>query len=166
MKPELYIRSRSTDDTRRVASALAPLLHPGDVVALTGDLGAGKTVFVQGAAAALGVKSRVTSPSFVLMREYQGDLPVLHLDVYRLNSLQELIDLGFEEYLEPRWVIFVEWGDAVAPMLPEEHLEVDLKVLSEADRAITLKPFGASWLARTALLAERMGEWEQEAGAC
>jgi tRNA threonylcarbamoyladenosine biosynthesis protein TsaE len=166
MKPELFVRSRSVDETRRIAEAVATLVHPGDVVALTGDLGAGKTVFVQGAALALGVKARVTSPSFVLMREYQGDLPVLHLDVYRLNSLQELIDLGFEEYLEPRWVIFVEWGDAVAPMLPEEHLEVDIKAVSETDRAITLKPFGPNWFARIALLAERMSEWEQEAGAC
>lgn len=166
MRPELFCRSRSPEETRRIAEALAPLLVPGDVVALTGDLGAGKTVFVQGAARALGVKSRVTSPSFVLLREYLGDLPVLHLDVYRLNSLQELIDLGFEEYMEPSRVMFIEWGDAVGPMLPEEHLEIDLRVVSEDERTVTFTPFGAGWLGRIASLAEHMGEWQEATGGC
>lgn len=166
MKPEFFCRSRSVEETRRFAEMLAKLVAPGDVIALTGDLGAGKTAFVQGAARALGVKSRVTSPSFVLMREYQGDLPVLHLDVYRLNSLQELIDLGFEEFLQPHWVIFIEWGDAVGPLLPEDHLEIDIKVVSENERAISFRPFGAGWFSRVATLAERMGALEAEAGGC
>lgn len=165
MRPEFFCRSRSQEETRKIADAIAPTLLPGDVIALTGDLGAGKTVFVQGVARALGVKSRVTSPSFVLMREYQGDLPILHLDVYRLNSLQELIDLGFEEFLDPSWVVFVEWGDAVTPILPEEHLEVEFRVLSETERSVTFRPFGPIWMSRLAGIAERMGEWE-EAGAC
>jgi tRNA threonylcarbamoyladenosine biosynthesis protein TsaE len=148
MRAEIVCRSDTVDSTRAIGQALGALLLPGDVVALSGDLGAGKTAFVQGAAVALGVKERVTSPSFVLMREYAGDLPVLHLDVYRLNNLQELIDLGFEEFLDPTRVVFVEWGDAVTPVLPESHLDVRLE-LDEGDaRRIVFAGVGPAWSAR------------------
>jgi tRNA threonylcarbamoyladenosine biosynthesis protein TsaE len=161
MRPEFFCRSRSPDETRKIAEVVAPFLLPGDVIALTGDLGAGKTCFVQGAARALGVKERVTSPSFVLMRSYQGDLAILHLDVYRLNSLHELEDVGFEELLEPTQVVFVEWGDAVTPLLPEEHLEIEIKASSDTDRTLAFRPFGSGWMSRLAGIAERMGAWEQ-----
>ncbi|MGH2726573.1 MAG: tRNA (adenosine(37)-N6)-threonylcarbamoyltransferase complex ATPase subunit type 1 TsaE, partial [Actinomycetota bacterium] len=106
----IRIRCRTTtpEETKALAAAVAPVMLPGDVVALSGDLGAGKTCFVQGAAAALGVSDRVTSPSFILVKEYQGTFPILHLDVYRLSNLQELTDLGYEEFLDPRWVVFIE----------------------------------------------------------
>ncbi|MCA1831649.1 MAG: tRNA (adenosine(37)-N6)-threonylcarbamoyltransferase complex ATPase subunit type 1 TsaE [Actinomycetota bacterium] len=161
MRPEFFLRSRSPDETRDIAEIVAPFLGPGDVIALSGDLGAGKTCFVQGAARGLGVKERVTSPSFVLMRTYHGSLPVLHLDVYRLNSLHELEDIGFEELLDPGHVMFIEWGDAITPLLPEEHLEVVIKVASDDERTITLLPFGSNWMRRVAAIAERMGEWEK-----
>jgi tRNA threonylcarbamoyladenosine biosynthesis protein TsaE len=94
------------------------------------------------------VKDRVTSPSFVLMREYAGDLPVLHLDVYRLNNLQELIDLGFEEFLDPTRIVFVEWGDAVTPVLPESHLDVRLALDDGDARRIVFTAVGSAWSAR------------------
>src|SRR5438034_5461127 len=99
------------EDMRGFGAAVASVLVAGDVVALTGDLGAGKTTFVQGAARGLDVgDDQVTSPTFTLVREYRGRVPVVHLDVYRLNRVQEVIDLGFEELLDPEGVAFVEWG--------------------------------------------------------
>src|SRR5688500_9095692 len=109
----LTVTTRSVEETRIVGAALAPMLLPGDVLSLTGDLGAGKTALVQGIAAASGVESRVTSPSFTIVHEYRGRYPFIHIDVYRLNSFQEVIDLGFEEFLDPQSIVMVEWGDAI-----------------------------------------------------
>src|SRR3954465_9577478 len=94
-----------------LGAAVAGLLSGGDVVVLTGDLGAGKTTFVQGAAAALGVTEPVVSPTFTLVREYRGSRPIHHVDVYRLDRIQDVIDLGVEELLDPEGVTFIEWGD-------------------------------------------------------
>jgi tRNA threonylcarbamoyladenosine biosynthesis protein TsaE len=155
-------RSSSPEDTRAIAAALAPALRPGDVVALSGDLGAGKTCFVQGAAAALGVTERVTSPTFVLLREHQGTMPVRHLDVYRLSNLQELTDLGFEELLDPSTVVFIEWGDAIGPLLPDEYLEIELRGDADDERAIDVHARGASWNGRLADLVEPLAAWSRE----
>ncbi len=155
MHPEVVVRSNSPEETQQVAQALAAVLAPGDVIALSGELGSGKTCFVQGAARGLGVTARVTSPSYVLMREYEGRLPVLHVDVYRLNTLQEALDLGIEEFLEPSWVVFVEWGDALGPILPEEHLEVEIRIISGTERHLVFRPFGSRWMHRLALVAEK-----------
>jgi tRNA threonylcarbamoyladenosine biosynthesis protein TsaE len=133
---------------------------PGDVVALSGDLGAGKTCFVQGAAAALGVEDRVTSPSFILVKEYQGTYPILHLDVYRLSNLQELTDLGYEEFLDPRWIVFIEWGDAVGPLLPPSVLEVDIRGESDEVRTIALHAHGPAWDRRLREIEHVLARWE------
>ena len=124
MNPVLTVTTYSVDETRIVGAALAPTLLPGDVVSLSGDLGAGKTAFVQGLAAALGVTRQVTSPTFTIVHEYAGRYPIVHLDVYRLNSFQEILDLGFEEYMDGGAIVLVEWGEAIAPLLPRRHLEV------------------------------------------
>lgn len=123
--PELHLRTTGPEQTRAVAAAVAGHLEAGDVVALTGELGAGKTCFVQGAARALGVDAPVTSPTFVLVRNYVGRLPVVHCDVYRLDRLGDVLELG-DDVLAPDVVTFVEWGDAVASLLPADHLEVEL----------------------------------------
>jgi tRNA threonylcarbamoyladenosine biosynthesis protein TsaE len=124
MHKALAVTTVSPEETRIVGAALAPTLLPGDVVSLSGDLGAGKTAFVQGLAAALGVVRQVTSPTFTIVHEYEGRYPIVHLDVYRLNSFQEVLDLGFEEYMDGGSVVVVEWGEAIAPLLPRRHLEV------------------------------------------
>ena len=150
MPRSLSLTTRSPEETRIVGAALAPLLLPGDVVSLSGDLGAGKTVFVQGIAAALGVQVRVTSPTFTLLHEYEGRYPILHLDVYRLSSIQEVLDLGFEELLDPEAVLLIEWGDAVAPLLPRRYLEVVMRQAgtghSESERHLTFFPRGPAWV--------------------
>lgn len=152
MQQALAVTSRSADETRILGAALAPTLVPGDLVSLSGDLGAGKTTFVQGLAAALGVKQSVTSPTFTLIHEYEGRYPILHLDVYRLDSFQEVLDLGFEELLDPAAVIVIEWGEALAPLLPPTRLQVDIfrsdDPYAEEERRVIFKPRGGDWIGK------------------
>jgi tRNA threonylcarbamoyladenosine biosynthesis protein TsaE len=144
-----------------MAAAIAAFLRPGDAVALSGELGAGKTCFVQGAARALGVTSRVTSPTFTLVRSYTGQLPIVHCDVYRLDRLQDVLDLG-DEVLAPDVVTFVEWGDAITALLPDDRLEVALYLDDpaevEGDRVITLRALGG-WSSRLPELTVACAAW-------
>jgi tRNA threonylcarbamoyladenosine biosynthesis protein TsaE len=150
MYRSLAVTSTSPEDTRILGAALAPVLLPGDVISLSGDLGAGKTVFVQGLAAALSVKGRVTSPTFTIVHEYNGRYRILHIDVYRLNSFQEVLDLGFEELLDPEAIMLVEWGEAVAPLLPQKHLEIDIRRSVDPNavshRDMVFRPRGEEWV--------------------
>src|SRR6266700_262332 len=146
----LDLESRSVAETRRLATALSPMLRPGDVLALGGDLGAGKTTFVQGLAVGLGIAERVTSPSFILMKEYlEGRYPLIHMDVYRLERMQEVVDLGYDEFLDPSHIVVVEWGDMVEPLLPKVHLSIQLRYGdTDATREIAFQPRGAEWEGR------------------
>jgi tRNA threonylcarbamoyladenosine biosynthesis protein TsaE len=166
---ELHLRTHSPSQTRDLAAAVAKALRPGDVVALTGELGAGKTCFVQGAAAALGVTERVTSPTFVLRREYGGRVAVVHLDVYRLDTLSDVLELGYEEIVDTAAVTFIEWADAMSPLLPPDHLEVELRTelnpaAADADadadaRRLILRPRGNDWRRRLGELFDRLRQW-------
>jgi tRNA threonylcarbamoyladenosine biosynthesis protein TsaE len=158
----LDVVTRASEETQKVGSALAELLLPGDVVSLTGDLGAGKTCLVQGAARGLGVADRVASPTFVLVREYRGAIPVYHLDVYRLDRLQEVLDLGFEDLLDPSGVVFVEWGDAIQTLLPDSSLEVELKVAEDDSRRLRLRGRGPTWTPRWERLEGVLGAWRAD----
>ena len=169
MKRELVLTTTGADDTRRLAAAVAGALRIGDVVSLTGELGAGKTCFVQGAAAALGVTDRVTSPTFLLRREYDGRMPIVHLDVYRLDTLQEAAELGLDEV--HRCVTFIEWGDAMQPLLPADHLEIEFRALpvesgdgSDEVRRVVVRPRGADWKRRIVSLAVDCGPWRGDGG--
>jgi tRNA threonylcarbamoyladenosine biosynthesis protein TsaE len=143
----LRLTSRSDEETRILGASLSPVLLPGDVVSLSGDLGAGKTTLVQGIAAGLGVSGPVTSPTFVLVHHYDGTFPIIHLDVYRLDSIQEVLDLGFEELLEPQAIMLVEWGEAVLPLLPPRYLDIELRRAPHGDdaRNIVLRAVGLEW---------------------
>jgi tRNA threonylcarbamoyladenosine biosynthesis protein TsaE len=172
VRRELVLTTIGADDTRRLAATVAGALRVGDVVSLTGELGAGKTCFVQGAAAALGVTDRVTSPTFLLRREYDGRVPIVHLDVYRLDTLQEAAELGLDDM--HRCVTFIEWGDAMQPLLPADHLEVEFRApptigASGGDdgddvRRIALRPRGADWKRRIVSLAVDCGPWRADGG--
>ena len=111
----MMLTTRGGHETESVGAALGELLREGDLVVLGGDLGAGKTTFVKGVARALGVQEPVTSPTFTIVQEYDGPVPVAHVDIYRLDRVQELHDLGLEELLDDA-VVLVEWGDVVAPL--------------------------------------------------
>lgn len=158
MTGPLVLHSRSPEETAELARALAAVARGGDLIVLAGDLGAGKTTFTKAFAAALGVTVPVTSPTFTLANRYEGDLVVHHLDVYRLEGPAEVTDLGLEELLDDEAVTLVEWGDTIAPALPEDRLEVVLTLPdpdeAEDERAITLTGRGPSWSDRVRRLAE------------
>jgi tRNA threonylcarbamoyladenosine biosynthesis protein TsaE len=127
-------------DTQRLGSALAEVLPPGTVIGLIGTLGAGKTRLVQAVAAGLGVPpDNVTSPTFILVNEYRGGrMPIYHFDTYRLKDEDEFLELGPDEYFNSAGVVFVEWADRVAELLPKEHMEISMEVLGETSRRITI----------------------------
>jgi tRNA threonylcarbamoyladenosine biosynthesis protein TsaE len=150
----LAARTRSSEETFSLAARVGTILRAGDVVALAGDLGMGKTVFAKGLACALGVDEVVVSPTFTLVREYEGRVPLVHVDVYRLDHLQELHDVGFDELLGGRAVTVVEWGDRVGALLPVERLGVLLTPGDgDDDRLVTFVPAGRSWAVRADALA-------------
>lgn len=152
--------TKSVDDTKALGAEVAALCRPRDVIVLAGDLGTGKTAFTQGLARGLGVEEPVTSPAFVLVRTYAGRLPLTHIDVYRLDHIQELVDLGIAELVDEGGVTVVEWGDVVLPALPAEFLEVRLEH-GEAldDRRVRIRALGSSWSARIAALAGAADRW-------
>lgn len=159
--PVLTLRATDPGDTQRIAAAVASLLRPGDAVSLSGELGAGKTCFVQGAARALGVTGRVTSPTFTLVRSYDARLPIVHCDVYRLNRFRDVLDLG-DEVLAPEAVTFIEWGDAITALLPDDRLEVELLFADteqlDGDRLVRLRVSG-NWSDRLTELTDVCATW-------
>ena len=165
----MRFRTTSAARTRAVAAALEPLLEPGDVVLLSGDLGAGKTVFTQGLAAALGVAEQVTSPTFTLVQSFEGRLRLHHLDVYRLENLGELLDLDLPELLDDDAVVCVEWGEVVIPELPRDFLHLRIQ-LADPDEGVDVRIFdielvGQSWRGR-ALAVETACISGAEAAPC
>ncbi len=135
----LVFSSGSEEATCRLGRALAEVLPPGTTLALCGPLGAGKTRLVQAIAAGLGVDPRdVRSPSFVLVHEYAGRLPVYHFDAYRLRDQQEFLDLGPDEYYERPGVTLIEWADRVADCLPAARIDVRIKITGPHSRRFTL----------------------------
>jgi tRNA threonylcarbamoyladenosine biosynthesis protein TsaE len=157
----LLAATSSVDETRSLAAAMANLARAGDVVVLAGDLGAGKTAFVQGFGAGLGITERITSPTFTLVHVYDGGrLPVHHLDVYRLDQLSEALDLGLAEMLDEGGVVLVEWGDAITPVLPHDLLEVRLTFgAGDDDRQLAVRAVGQAWALRLDALAAAMSPW-------
>jgi tRNA threonylcarbamoyladenosine biosynthesis protein TsaE len=140
---ELTIHCDSEDATRRFARSLGEAALPGLVVALVGDLGAGKTRLVQSAAEGLGVDpSVVNSPTFVLIQEYEGRLPVYHFDTYRLKDFDEFLELGADEYFSSGGVCFVEWADRMAEVLPRDRLTIEFEITGETTRTLRLSAGG------------------------
>lgn len=144
--------SHSAAQTRRLGVRLGRLLHPGDVLLLTGEFGAGKTTFIQGVAEGLGIDGPVTSPSFILVWEYrtgdaQAGIPFYHIDLYRIESLQEALEIGLEDYLYGEGICALEWADRVPAAVPEEHLRIALSFLSETKRVVRMEPAGPRYIA-------------------
>ena len=152
--PSLVVRTGTPEETRAFGASLAQVFGERDVVLLTGELGAGKTTFVQGVVAGLGSSDHVQSPTFTLIREYTGRLVVAHVDVYRLERVQDVVDLGLEEIGDGDALLLVEWGDAVQDVLPADRLQVSFTTVDTADfddaRKIELSAQGPSWDSRWA----------------
>jgi tRNA threonylcarbamoyladenosine biosynthesis protein TsaE len=155
MRDSLEFISHSAEETQRLGIQLGKLAEAGDVMLLVGELGAGKTCLAQGIAWGLGIDDYALSPSFVLIREYQGRLLLYHIDFYRLDSLEEVSDLGLDDYLYVEGVCVVEWADKALPLLPEEHLLVRLEHLGENERRLCLEPKGERYQELISELKER-----------
>ncbi len=138
--------SHSESQTRRLGVRLAPFLSPGDVLALSGDLGTGKTRWVQGVCQGLGVSGIVNSPTFTLVNEYQGEMSIYHIDLYRLANGTEAFSFGLEDYLYGDGVSLIEWAERAGEFLPENYLSVELYHLEETKRRVVLRPHGERFL--------------------
>ena len=134
--------SASPEETAAAGERLGRTLGPGDVVALVGELGAGKTCFIQGLVRGLGVTTRATSPTFVLINQYRGRVPVYHVDAYRTESLAELLDIGLPELFAGAGVTVVEWADKLLPLLPPGTIEVTIAGVGDEPRQITIRTLG------------------------
>ena len=156
-------QTAGVDQTRALGAAVASLARPGDLLLLAGDLGAGKTAFAQGFARGLGVTGQVVSPTFTISRQYEGTtLTLNHLDVYRLDHLQEAIDLGLSELIDDDGgVTLIEWGDVVIPTLPADFLEVRIAYgVDDDDRVFSFHSVGSHWGARRYALDEALTPWQ------
>lgn len=156
----LEATTKSAEDTRELGMVLAGLARRGDLVLLSGDLGAGKTTLAQGFARGLGVAEAVVSPTFVLARIYNGRLPLIHADAYRMDTLAEVADLDLAEQLDDGGVALVEWGDVIAPVLPADYLEVRIDFgEGDDDRLFALRLVGPSWAGRRPEVRAALERW-------
>ena len=142
---EYKITTYNEQETAMLAENIESEKFPNMVICLVGDLGSGKTVFVKSFANALGIDEAITSPTFNIIKEYQnGELPLYHMDVYRLDDVKE--DLGIEDYFTKDGVTIIEWADMIKEKLPEERLDIKIKIVDENTRVIVLIPHGKEYM--------------------
>jgi tRNA threonylcarbamoyladenosine biosynthesis protein TsaE len=135
--------TNSVTETMLIGERLARTLKPGDMIALSGDLGSGKTTFTKGIGKGLGVKNskRINSPTFVLIKEYNGKIPLYHLDLYRLDDLKEIENLAIEEYIYGSGVTVIEWAEKMKNLLPRKYISVRFKVKGDSKREVLVEDF-------------------------
>ena len=134
----MTITTRSEEETVKAGEGFGERLRPGDVIAFTGELGAGKTAFIRGIARGMKLDSRVSSPTFTIVNEYLGEVPLFHFDMYRLGDADELFEIGWEDYMERGGVCAVEWSENVAGAFPPDTIYVDIAKNGETERVITI----------------------------
>lgn len=140
------IITEKPEATRELGKNLGQNLFAGSIVALTGELGSGKTTLVQGIGQGLRIKSLIKSPSFVIIHEYNGSLPLYHFDLYRLNKVEEIFSLGYEEYFyQKKGVVVIEWAEKMKDLLPVEYLQITLEIVNLSKRKITAQAYGSSY---------------------
>ncbi len=142
----LELTSHSPEQTQKFGVRIGESALPGDIFLLVGNLGAGKTCLAQGIAWGLGIKEYALSPSFVIVRELHGRLPLYHIDLYRLDHIEEIADLGLDDYLYGNGVCVVEWAEKGLSVLPAEHLLIEINYLSDTERSFLFKPRGKRYL--------------------
>lgn len=151
--------SHSPEQTQSLGRSLGQLAQAGDVYLLTGNLGSGKTCLTQGIAWGLGVKEYAFSPSFVIVREYHGRLPLYHIDLYRLDRIEEIIDLVLEEYFYGDGICVVEWAEKGIDVLPRENLLIKLNYISATDRSLDVAADGERYAQLLESLKEELKTW-------
>ena len=135
----MKIITENEKETLELAAAFAGTLETGNVVALFGELGSGKTVFARGIARALGITEKITSPTFILINEFHGSIPLYHMDLYRMDSIQEIQDIGVEDYFYGDGICVVEWAEKLGELYPENAIRVRLKHLGDTNREIEIE---------------------------
>ena len=148
----LKLITHSPEQTQKLGTTIGELALPGDVLLLVGELGTGKTCLTQGIAWGLDIKEYALSPSFVIMRELYGRLPLYHIDLYRLDHIEEIAELGLDDYLYGDGVCVVEWAEKAVNILPVEHLLIGISHLSDTDREFQIEPSGQRYLEMLAQL--------------
>lgn len=143
---QLELLSKSPEQTQSLGFRIGELALPGDIFLLVGSLGTGKTCLTQGIAQGLDIKEYTMSPSFIIVRELYGRLPLYHMDLYRLDDIEEIADLGLDEYLYGSGVCVIEWAEKGLPVLPAEHLLVQISYLSHTRRSFRFIPTGQRYL--------------------
>ena len=161
--PAVSAKTFSVEETRSLASLLSKVFQAGDVVVLSGDLGAGKTAFTQGLGLGLGVEHPVTSPTFTLANKYEGELILNHLDVYRLEHFQEVEELGLSELIDSNSLTVIEWGNVISSVLTEGYLEISLSLGESLDeRTIEFRLIGQQWVGRESELVSLVSSFSKE----
>ncbi len=140
---EYKIITNNERETFEVAQNLESEKFPNMIICLEGELGSGKTMFTKGIATALGIKDNITSPTFTIIKEYEGELPLYHMDVYRLDGNVE--DIGIEEYFNKNGMVVIEWADTIKSILPKERLDIKFKIAGENKRVLIIKPHGQQY---------------------
>ena len=140
---EYKITTKNEMETIELAQNFESEKFPNMIICLNGELGSGKTMFTKGIANALGINENITSPTFTIIKEYEGELPLYHMDVYRLDCNTD--GIGIEEYFNKGGVVVIEWADTIKDILPKERLDIKFKVLDENKRMLILKPYGAKY---------------------
>ena len=146
--------SHSPEQTQKLGMRIGELSLPGDVFLLVGELGAGKTCLTQGIAWGLGIEEYALSPSFVIMRELYGRLPLYHIDLYRLDRIEESMELGLDDYFYGQGICVVEWAEKALSILPREHLLIKISYLSDTGRSFQMEPYGQRYLEIVAQLRQ------------
>jgi tRNA threonylcarbamoyladenosine biosynthesis protein TsaE len=140
------IKTFDHQQTKKLGEIFAKLLKPGYMIRLEGDLGAGKTTFVQGVGAGLDIRDRITSPTFTILHQYDGKIPLNHIDAYRIDFLEEIRELGLEEVIDGQGITFVEWPDKIESILPEEMLYIKINKTEDDQRNISFDAIGNDYL--------------------
>lgn len=140
---EYKYTSHSEYETLELAQNFESEKFPNMVICLDGELGSGKTLFVKGIANALGITEGITSPTFTIVKEYEGEMPLYHFDVYRLDGNTD--GIGIEEYFNKNGIVAIEWANTIKDILPEERLEIKFKVVDENKRVLIITPYGSKY---------------------
>ena len=141
---EYKITTRSELETIELAQNFESEKFPNMIICLDGELGSGKTVFAKGIANALGIEENITSPTFTIIKEYEGELPLYHMDVYRLDGVVD--GIGIEEYFTKGGVVVIEWAESIKDILPKERIDIKFKVIDENKRVLVIKPYGQKYI--------------------
>ncbi|MFP4015769.1 MAG: tRNA (adenosine(37)-N6)-threonylcarbamoyltransferase complex ATPase subunit type 1 TsaE [Halanaerobiales bacterium] len=155
MDEVLYITTNSEEETHNIGQQIGSMVEPGQIILLSGKLGAGKTILTQGICDGLGVDEDVTSPTYNLINEYEGDLTVYHMDLYRLEEEEDLYDLGIEDYLESDGIIIIEWPDLVYDLIPPDFIYIKIGVEEKEVRKISFEAEGEKGMS----LLERLEDY-------